>query len=92
MYQEIRTIMKTTVTNIDSRIAYLKCAIQETLEKIEELEEENDDLTAEIDDEFDSDHICYIVNVNEHRIEEFKEKISEMRDELLNLECCQDDE
>ena len=84
--------MKTTVTNIDSRIAYLKCAIQETLEKIEELEEENDELTEQIDDEFDSDRICYIVNTNEHRIEEFEEKIAEMRDELLNLECCQDDE
>ena len=84
--------MKTKVTNIDSRIAYLKCAIQETLEKIEELVEENDDLTAQIDDEFDSDRICYIVNTNEHRIEEFEEKIAEMRDELLNLECCQDDE
>ena len=84
--------MKTTATNTDSRIAYLKCAIQETLEKIEELEDENDDLTAMIDDEFDSDHICYIVNTNEHRIEEFKEKIAEMRDELLNLECCRDDE
>lgn len=84
--------MKTTVTNIDSRIAYLKCAIQETLEKIEELEEENDDLTAEIDDEFDSDHICYIVNENERRIEEFEEKIAEMREDLLNLECYRDDE
>lgn len=84
--------MKTKVTNTDSRIAYLKCAIQETLEKIEELVEENDDLIAQIDDEFDSDHICYIVNENERRIEEFEEKIAEMRDELLNLECCQDDE
>jgi predicted RNase H-like nuclease (RuvC/YqgF family) len=84
--------MKTTVTNIDSRIAYLKCAIQETLEKIEELVEENDDLTEWIDDEFDSDHICYKVNENERRIEEFEEKVAEMRDELLNLECCQDDE
>ena len=84
--------MKTKVTNTDSRIAYLKCAIQETLEKIEELVEENDDLTAQIDDEFDSDHICYIVNENERRIEEFEENIAEMRDELLNLECCQDDE
>ena len=84
--------MKTKVTNIDSRIAYLKCAIQETLEKIEELEEENDDLTEQIDDEFDSDHICYKVNENTRRIEEYEEKIAEMRDELLNLECCQDDE
>ena len=88
--------MKTTVTNIDSRIAYLKCAIQETLEKIEELEEENDDLTAGMDDEFfdsdDSDQISYIVNTNDLRIEEFKEKIADMREELLNLECCQDDE
>ena len=84
--------MKTTVTNIDSRIAYLKCAIQETLEKIEELENENTELTEQIDDEFDSDHICYKVNENERRIEEFEEKIAEMRDELLNLECCQDDE
>ena len=88
--------MKTTVTNIDSRIAYLKCAIQETLEKIEELEEENNDLTAEMDDEFfdsdDSDQISYIVDTNERRIQEFEMKIVKMREELLNLECRQDDE
>lgn len=86
MYQEIRTIMKTTLKDFNSRIAYLQCSIRETEERIEELKYENESLDNGEYKEFgydESDNIDYIISENESRIEEYEDKLEEFEQLLL---------
>lgn len=88
MYQEIRTIMKTTLKDFNSRIAYLQCSIRETEERIEELKYENDSLDNGEYEEFgydEDDDIDYIISENESRIGEFEDKLEEF-EQLLVVE------
>lgn len=80
MYQEIQTIMKTTLKDFNSRIAYLQCIIRETEEIIEELKYENESLANGEYEEFgydEDDNIDYIISENESRIEEYEDKVEE---------------
>ena len=86
MYQEIRTIMKTTLKDFNSRIAYLQCSIRETEERIEELKYENDTLENGDYEEFgydEDDDIDYIISENESRIEEYEDKLEEFEQLLV---------
>lgn len=86
MYQEIRTIMKTTLKDFNSRIAYLQCSIRETEERIEELKYENDTLANGEYEEFEydeDDDIDYIISENESRIEEYEDKLEEFEQLLV---------
>lgn len=86
MYQEIRTIMKTTLKDFNSRIAYLQCSIRETEERIEELKYENDSLDNGEYEEFgydEDDDIDYIISENESRIEEYEDKLEEFEQLLV---------
>ena len=86
MYQEIRTIMKTTLKDFNSRIAYLQTSIRETEERIEELKYENESLANEEYEEFgydEDDNIDYIISENESRIEEYEDEIAEFEQLLV---------
>lgn len=86
MYQEIRTIMKTTLKDFNSRIAYLQCSIRETEERIEELKYENETLANGEYKEFeynDDDDFDYIISENESRIEEYEDKLEEFEQLLV---------
>lgn len=86
MYQEIRTIMKTTLKDFNSRIANLQCSIRETEERIEELKYENESLANGEYKEFgydEDDNIDYIISENESRIEEYEDRIEEFEQLLL---------
>ena len=86
MYQEIRTIMKTTLKDFNSRIANLQCSIRETEERIEELKYENESLANGEYEEFgydEDDNIDYIISENESRIEEYEDRIEEFEQLLL---------
>lgn len=86
MYQEIRTIMKTTLKDFNSRIANLQCSIRETEERIEELKYENESLENGDYEEFgydEDDNIDYIISENESRIEEYEDRIEEFEQLLL---------
>ena len=88
MYQEIRTIMKTTLKDFNSRIAYLQTSIRETEERIEELKYENESLDNGEYEEFgydEDDDIDYIISENESRIEEYEDKLKEF-EQLLVVE------
>ncbi len=86
MYQEIRTIMKTTLKDFNSRIAYLQTSIRETEERIEELKYENESLENGDYEEFgydEDDNIDYIISENESRIEEFEDELIEFEHLLV---------
>ena len=88
MYQEIRTIMKTTLKDFNSRIAYLQTSIRETEERIEELKYDNESLDNGEYEEFgydEDDDIDYIISENKSRIEEFEDKLEEF-EQLLVVE------
>ena len=88
MYQEIRTIMKTTLKDFNSKIANLQCSIRETEERIEELKYENESLENGDYEEFgydEDDNIDYIISENESRIEEYEDRIEEF-EQLLVVE------
>lgn len=86
MYQEIQTIMKTTLKDFNSRIAYLQCSIRETEERIEELKYENESLDNGEYEEFgydEDDDIDYIISENESRIEEYEDELKEFEQLLV---------
>ena len=88
MYQEIRTIMKTTATQIE----ILDYKIQEYQDRIDELKDKNNELREAISNNKDYNAI-YEMYENECRIEEYMEKIEELESKRNELdECCQDDE
>ena len=73
MYQEIRTIMKTTATQIE----ILDYKIQEYQDRIDELKDKNNELREAISNNKDYNAI-YEIYENECRIEEYMEKIEEL--------------
>ena len=73
MYQEIRTIMKTTATQIE----ILDYKIQEYQDRIDELKDKNNELREAISNNKDYNAI-YEMYENECRIEEYMEKIEEL--------------
>lgn len=73
MYQEIRTIMKTTATQNE----ILDYKIQEYQDRIDELKDRNNELSNAVSNEKDYNAI-YDIYENECRIEEYMEKIEEL--------------
>lgn len=73
MYQEIRTIMKTTSTQNE----ILDHKIQEYQDRIDELKDKNNELREAVSNEKDYNAI-YDIYENECRIEEYMEKIEEL--------------
>lgn len=73
MYQEIRTIMKTTSTQIE----ILDYKIQEYQDRIDELKDRNNELSDAVRNNKDYNAI-YEIYENECRIEEYMEKIEEL--------------
>ena len=73
MYQEIRTIMKTTSTQIE----ILDHKIQEYQDRIDELKDKNNELSAAVSNNKDYNAI-YEIYENECLIEEYMEKIEEL--------------
>ena len=73
MYQEIRTIMKTTPTQIE----ILDYKIQEYQDRIDELKDRNKELSNAVSNNKDYNAI-YEIYENECRIEEYMEKIEEL--------------
>ena len=73
MYQEIRTIMKTTSTQIE----ILEYKIQEYQDRIDELKDRNNELSNAVSNNKDYNAI-YEIYENECRIEEYIEKIVEL--------------
>ena len=73
MYQEIRTIMKTTLTQNE----ILDYKIQEYQDRIDELKERNNELSNAVSNNKDYNAI-YEIYENECRIEEYMEKIEEL--------------
>ena len=73
MYQEIRTIMKTTATQIE----ILDYKIQEYQDRIDELKDKNNELREAVSNNKDYNAI-YEIYENECRIEEYMEKIEEL--------------
>ena len=73
MYQEIRTIMKTTATQIE----ILDYKNQEYQDRIDELKDKNNELREAISNNKDYNAI-YEIYENECRIEEYMEKIEEL--------------
>lgn len=73
MYQEIRTIMKTTSTQNE----ILDYKIQEYQDRIDELKDRNNELSNAVSNNKDYNAI-YEIYENECRIEEYIEKIVEL--------------
>ena len=73
MYQEIRTIMKTTLTQNE----ILDYKIQEYQDRIDELKDRNNELSNAVSNNKDYNAI-YEIYENECRIEEYMEKIEEL--------------
>lgn len=73
MYQEIRTIMKTTSTQNE----ILDYKIQEYQDRIDELKDRNNELSNAVSNNKDYNAI-YEIYENECRIEEYMEKIEEL--------------
>lgn len=73
MYQEIRTIMKTTLTQNE----ILEYKIQEYQDRIDELKDRNNELSNAVSNNKDYNAI-YEIYENECRIEEYIEKIVEL--------------
>ena len=73
MYQEIRTIMKTTATQNE----ILDYKIQEYQDRIDELKDKNNELREAVSNNKDYNAI-YEIYENECRIEEYMEKIEEL--------------
>lgn len=73
MYQEIRTIMKTTSTQNE----ILDYKIQEYQDRIDELKDRNNELSDAVRNNKDYNAI-YEIYENECRIEEYMEKIEEL--------------
>lgn len=73
MYQEIRTIMKTTSTQNE----ILDYKIQEYQDRIDELKDRNNELSDAVSNNKDYNAI-YEIYENECRIEEYMEKIEEL--------------
>ena len=73
MYQEIRTIMKTTLTQNE----ILDYKIQEYQDRIDELKDRNNELSDAVRNNKDYNAI-YEIYENECRIEEYMEKIEEL--------------
>ena len=79
MYQEIRTIMKTTSTQNE----ILDYKIQEYQDRIDELKDRNNELANAVSNNKDYNAI-YEIYENECRIEEYMEKIEELENKRKN--------